>query len=1199
MAEPIHHLYRQDNLVDVLRMLAIQQPEKIAVTIGSIAAPTDVTYKGLLERGARAGALISQFSKTGDRVILALPTSVHFLDFFMGCLITKRIPVPLPVEKITSRFSRFSTVMADANPSVLVCESASDFEKICAKDTSNAKLMKSIFVSDLGNNDLETGLDLEHGLGKDITENSIAFIQYTSGSTNNPKGVVLTHKNVVANIRMILEAMKVTAIDRIVSWLPLHHDMGLIGMFLAPLCAGAWTRIYPYQEFARHPLSWLKECAARQATLSGAPNFAFDVLNDQILQREVNLDMANIRLLYSGSERIAPGAIQRFFKCLESTGLNAKAFFPCYGLAEASLLVSGSFVHPEALSSQTTHPTCGTIANGLTVTIKDEKDERLAPHEIGRIFVSGPSISHGYWSDLAKTINDGDMDHALAQQTRALDTGDLGYVLGGELFVAGRVKDLIKVRGKNIYPDDVEALVEQESIWFPPGGVVAASTSSGENETMTIVAEVRREKRRDNLSIASTAIYDTLSSLGLAPDRVVLVGPLDLPKTSSGKKQRRLTAELLRTQKLEILWDSNNATAQTVSARVETSKKSDLIPIFEELTDWATKINFNLADERRTFPANFLLHAHQIGLLGLLVPKEHGGLGLDSSQFAEMGRRLGQVDFSLAAMIGNHNTIGILPIVESKVHPARESILKEIVQRGKIVAFAITEPSAGSNPRAMTTTATPASNGFSLTGEKVWIGNGNIADYVNLFVKEFDSKGNEIGISAFLLDRRKHRYEVSEEQLTFGLKAMPQTRLILRDVTVGDEDRLSDPGKGLAMAFNAMEYTRFALAATSVGAVESALQICEAFISERTIWTGPHTQNQNTLRVLWRTKIKKDALWSLVKRIGESHSDKSKMPTDLSLLFKILAGEWTFSSVDDLLQMCGGRGYTEPFGLARIQRDVRVIRIFEGPTEAMAFQLGSAILRKPDTIDNIQSVLGFQSNRLKNSLTQLTKSDNQTYNSSQTFAIDVGIRISELIGYESLIAELAAGDPRATVANHLADTIVAAISALPLDSHLKYPELKLEGSGLKAHSVQQHYDSWVGTNVGTKHDKSSELRETARSKVEPTQDRHQELPASTSNNLLDLIDLRLDLTNWLKTHRRLSTVDPATPLTSYGVDSLLGYELLCYVEDTFGVTLPEAIIANRPSINDLAEKIIASSSIKKNTQSTRETAATSVGRTKS
>lgn len=1157
MSAGLKVLYRSTNFVDVLRDFRDLKPDHVVMTVAENHAQTDYTYAKLWSKATACAKKIAALTARGDRVLLPMSTSPEFVESFFGCVLSGRIPVPLPVEKADSQFSRIEGVLADCRPALAIFKSRTDLENIARKLNG---IQAFAFA------DLPTPKETAEAV-ETPNPNQVMFIQYTSGSTARPKGVVLTHANVLANLRMIQQGMQTPESERSVSWLPLHHDMGLVGNVLLLVSMGAFTYVYPYQEFARNPLSWLEAISKQRGTVAGCPNFGYDAVLKR-LDKSPGYDLSSIRLMYCGSERIAPRVISSFFESLAPNGLKPSTFFPCYGLAEASLYVSGAFEDPFKLSvlqsGKNAYPLCGFVAPGLMLRICDQAGRVLSPDEVGEIEISGASVSVGYWKEIEPLVHAGEFK---GQGPSFLKTGDLGCLHQNQVVITGRAKDVIKIRGRNVYPEDLELLIERLTEWFGPNAVaVTRGAKVGEeSEGITVFAEVLRNRRAGPFDSMLESIQQNLADADVRCERLIVLSPGSLPKTSSGKKQRSRTAKLFEEGSLKVLWDSAPEPSTETGERAVEER-------LEHLQAYVKSLNLVLSDERRSFPADFVNQLRRADVLGMLIPKEFGGAGLTHEQFAKIAVGIGQLDLTLASFVGIQNTIGTLPILHSSVYGERQSVLEDIARNGAITAFAITEPSAGSNPRAMEASARNQDGKLTLSGEKIWIGNAEFAQYICLFIKEVASDGKDLGVSAFLLRSDRHQFRVSEEQLTVGLRSMPQNRVLLDGCQLDERDRLTEAGDGLKLAFLAMEYARFGLAGMAVGGMRSVAQKSFAYAQSREIWTGSLADNAYFQETMGDINLRADCLEALVSSCAERLNKSGNLPAVASLSAKILCGEWGFAACDQALQFTGGRGYTETFGLGRVWRDARILRIFEGPTETMAYQLGGMILREFDQMSEITGQALAQTFSEFKSLVDNARSQVGGTLAHESLTVHVGQCAAKLIAMSAYVRRNAkmAGSLERLAMLEIKDLEQRIARATWFRAHRD--ALTVVPHPLTRVPSRVMYDSWAGEASVANHSLPiSAVPQTAPAVLQADKATVPTTSAAVKTHASD--EIRADLHRWLTTFTRVKQISDDVSLASYGVDSLLAYELLCFVEEQYGVTLPETIITKKPSINDILTTI--------------------------
>ncbi len=517
----------------------------------------EVILFGALWRNAKAVArsLWARGIRSGDTIALMLRTEEAFFSVFMGSLLAGAIPVPIypPVrlDRIREYGERQVRILKNAEArAIITFQSASALTRLLKPRIPSLDAV--LTPEDLAPRPLrgeEEDDDFQIGSPSDA-----ALIQYTSGSTGNPKGVLLTHANLLANIRAVGTAIAVRPDDVGVSWLPLYHDMGLIGSWLFCLYYGIPVTFLPPLAFLSRPERWLWAIHDRRATLSPAPNFAYELCARKIADAKLSgLDLSSWRIAFNGAEPVSPATIERFTARFGSYGFREEALLPVYGLAESSVaLTVPSLGRPARIDRIAREPfeksglvrpasspdipsirfvSCGRPLQGHTVRIVNDADLAVDEGVEGRIEFKGPSMMAGYYRNAeasAEVMRDG-----------WIDTGDLGYLSDGELFITGRRKDIILKAGRNVYPQEIEE-VAGNIPGIRRGFVAAFGVPDADlgTERLVVVAETRetREKEKDRLSAAVTERVS--EAVGIPPDVVVLAAPGSVSKTSSGKIRR-------------------------------------------------------------------------------------------------------------------------------------------------------------------------------------------------------------------------------------------------------------------------------------------------------------------------------------------------------------------------------------------------------------------------------------------------------------------------------------------------------------------------------------------------------------------------------------------------------------------------------------------------------------------------------------
>ncbi|WNG57427.1 amino acid adenylation domain-containing protein [Archangium gephyra] len=546
-------------LVDILRTRATQTPDRTAYTflMDGESEAVSLTYAELDRRARAIAANLQVAGAAGERALLLFPPGLEYVAAFWGCLYAGAMAVPAyPPDpmRLGRTLPRLQAIIADSRTRVaLTTRAILDFSEMVFAEAPELRALNWVATDEVS----ASGEDAWRAPGLD--RSTLAFLQYTSGSTSTPKGVMLTHGNLLENERMIQSAFEHDERSIVVGWLPLYHDMGLIGNMLQPLYLGVPCVLMSPMDFLQKPLRWLQAISTYRATTSGGPNFAYDLCVRKISPAErETLDLRSWTLAFSGAEPVRRDTLDRFVEAFGPCGFRREAFYPCYGLAEATLIVSGGRkaepplvrgFDTRALARDSAVPSSGPDAQPLVGCGQALPGERIAivdpttlapctPGKVGEIWVAGPHVAQGYWNRPQETeaafrasLPGGDGPY--------LRTGDLGFLDGGELFVTGRLKDLIIIRGANHYPQDIELTMERAHPAVRPGCGAAFAVDANGEEQLVLVAEVdtRREPDTDALG---AALRDAVArGHDLTAYAVVLLPPGSIPKTSSGKIQRR------------------------------------------------------------------------------------------------------------------------------------------------------------------------------------------------------------------------------------------------------------------------------------------------------------------------------------------------------------------------------------------------------------------------------------------------------------------------------------------------------------------------------------------------------------------------------------------------------------------------------------------------------------------------------------
>jgi acyl-CoA synthetase (AMP-forming)/AMP-acid ligase II len=517
-------------LPQILRDRATTQPAQIAYEFlragGEVEA---ITYRQL---AAAACELAGQLREGSGPVLILQVPGLGFITAIWACLLSGRPAIPTypPGAGGPDRAgSRLRSVMADARPVEVIADPFSN-------DLLHAADLALALPTLIAEHD-PAAVEPAPTQAIEITSpaaGDVAIVQYTSGSTGQPKGVMLTHGNLIANIQAISDVLELNSSSRSASWLPPYHDMGLIGCILTPVYAGFPIRLMSPLDFLKSPLTWLRQISEIRATVTGGPNFAYDLCVRRARGSGLgDIDLSSWSVAFNGAEPVRPETLQRFAQRFAGNGFRSSAFLPCYGLAEATLIVSGRHRDPASdrpSPGQRRHVSCGPAISGSRIAIVADQ-RQLADDEEGEIWVSGPCVTAGYWHG-----GDEELFGELAG-SRFLRTGDLGYLHDGELYVTGRRADVLVYRGVNYHAQDIEDAAVLDNPDLRP--VAAAFMVDDPDPAIVLVAEWQHASAQLE-EVGKQLSARVLASLGLRLDTVVLCRPRSIPRTTSGKVQRRL-----------------------------------------------------------------------------------------------------------------------------------------------------------------------------------------------------------------------------------------------------------------------------------------------------------------------------------------------------------------------------------------------------------------------------------------------------------------------------------------------------------------------------------------------------------------------------------------------------------------------------------------------------------------------------------
>ncbi|MDO5977225.1 non-ribosomal peptide synthetase/type I polyketide synthase, partial [Flavivirga jejuensis] len=611
------------------------------------------TYQDLHDNATRIASHILEKVTPGERVLLLYPSGLDFIDAFLGCLLAGVIAVPAFPPQGKRRISRLENVVADCKATLILTT-----EKIHVK---SVKWFDNEVFSDL--DWLQTDM-LSHCMGKDfpvILPQDTAFLQYTSGSTGDPKGVMVRHSNIVHNNKLIKNCFHHNPETIGVSWLPIYHDMGLIGNILQALYVGFEMIIMPPTAFIQKPIRWLKTISNYKATYSGGPNFAYDLCVHQIKEEDfIGLDLSSWQVAYNGSEPIRPETIDSFVTNFSSVGFKKTYLAPCYGMAETTLVVSSCAFNsiPKTLlldkedfrlgkvklseKENTISNTMKFMGNGpvledLKIKIVNPDTYRVCEkNEIGEIWISGDSVTQGYWGREELTIDvfRAQIHYANGRVNKKegyyLRTGDMGFIQNKELYITGRLKEMMIINGVNYFPQDLERTIQDSHIDLQINAGSAFTILIKDKQELIVVQEIKRTSIRnyDFETIKKDIIESVFEVHGLPVYAIVLVRPGRIPKTSSGKIQRLIAKSSYEADTFEGVLEAWNMgmhleknekeSFQIKKSYQKTIKNKELIKWLKKTISDELQIKHSAVNLDKSFAVLGMTSLQSIRLSGLL-----------------------------------------------------------------------------------------------------------------------------------------------------------------------------------------------------------------------------------------------------------------------------------------------------------------------------------------------------------------------------------------------------------------------------------------------------------------------------------------------------------------------------------------------------------------------------------------------------
>ncbi|MEB5477839.1 AMP-binding protein [Acinetobacter pollinis] len=1171
------------NIIEVLSQHSLNQPDKIAFFYHDNIDKTKinkVTYRELFDLVMTVGCSLNEHISFGDKVALTLSNSIEYIVAFLSVQSLGGIPVSLTSPtKQDKKAERLRIILDDCQSILSIVDDLFDHKEFLNSYLSIENLLAS--KKKMSINDVKT--------------NNISFLQYTSGSTSNPKGVVITQKNLYSNHLQIKEAFKTSSSTIYGTWLPIFHDMGLIGKVLHPIFDGSSVHAIRPETFLRNPRSWLKMISDNDVELSAAPNFAYEYCTKRVKDFS-DLDLSSWKLALNGSEPVCYKTMVDFSQKFTGNGFKYNFFYPVYGLAEATLFVSSRKSHEkinilnidlDALKTNlvkeadiyNTNMSRELVSLGrhwganTNIIIWNEKENRLCRNdEVGQIIISGENCSTSYFNNNI-SILDLNLKSAKLDLVNPIRTGDLGFLKDNELYITGREKELIIIRGKNIYPEDIEKEAQRiNSIFVEHGGAAFDIERDGVQEIILIQEINKKDTSFDDQKKLESLIKKNISEkLGIALSKVVLIRKGKLPKTTSGKIARN---------KARNNFLAHNYNIQQFNDNMNTSSFKDMSLWLQE--DFP-KFDFRMFDERRCITPNLILALGNKGFFGMTafdVKEENKKLSI--SQTMDCIRKISSVDLTCAAMVGIHNGLVLSPIQKFGSTFQKEKWLYDLSKGRVLGAFALTESTSGSDPRSLQSKAyKKEKNKWIISGEKIWIGSAGWSEIIIFFAQSYDENDIYLGITAFLVPTNLPGFRQGDETLTLGMRGIIQNSLILDNVEVDDKYVLGRVGEGFLVAESTLNFSRLGVACMALGSMQRSLDLLIRYSSKREILGGLLIDHPLVSYRIFETKVYIQAIESIINNISMTLDLHKDVPNELLSLIKAISSELCWVSIDSLMQFFGGRGYDEANSIPQIFRDSRLLRIFEGSSEALFEYVGQSLMSKEsrlitfleqdDSFKFLDSKLCQIKDKINKNLENKTNKERKKLNKLANYTLGLSfsylllnqsyqkINVSESL---SLRAEsLFAHKIRIVLESYRekSDYIIYSEEYIitkgllefegnlpdwqPKASKIKnYPNIEITGNFIQQNKALMSQEKNISEDIGKK---------------------------------LDIYQIQLWILNWIKSKKNISgDIEFDQSFFELGVDSLDAAELAYALESHFNIKVDPTVLWEFPTINELSNHIL-------------------------
>ncbi len=951
---------RASNVVALLREHAATAATRAAVC--HVADPSSgnsgavLTYEQLDREARRVACWLRERCPAGTRVLLAYPTGAQFAAALLGCWYAGAVAVPVPLpDRYTHQRRRLTGVARNCEADAVLTDAGhlADVAAWVAGDLPGARCEAT---------DRPELADPDGWTMPRLSADTTALLQYTSGSTGSPKGVMISHANLLDNGHHVLRLFGVQEPVRMGGWLPLYHDLGLAQLLL-PLYLGGTSVLMDPVTFLKRPHRWLSMIDEYDLVMSGGPNFAYERCCDRVTDEQIaQLDLSRWRVAINGAEPVRAATLTRFAKRFAPAGFRSDAMAPGFGMAEATLLVAASAgrepvvrtVDAAALQANRLAPaipdrpsrtlvSCGSPL-GIEVQVVDPSTRRpVTDGQVGEIWLRGASVTRGYWGDEQET--------ARACRARTADdtgqylrTGDLGAIDDGELFITGRLKETIVIRGRNLYPHDIEAEVRAHHSELGEVGAAFTVTGGDTEELLVLTHEIRGRPSREALAALATAITRTVwRCFGLRVDGLLLLRPGAVRRTTSGKVERAAMRGLLRDGGLEPLHQEvSDELAAVLAERTAVHRDASLARLDRTIRShqqpggaFAAATLAEL-DRREQFPEAACAVLDDAGMARHYVPARYDGALTDFAESMRLLRRVAREDLTVAVAHGK-TFLGAAPVWVAG-SDAQARWLAAQVRPGAVVSWGLTERHHGSDLLAGEVTATRVGDTWRLDGEK-WPINNATRGRMCCVLARTDPAGGPRGFSLFLVDKQRldpGMYRHLPKAATHGIRGADISGIAYEGARLDASALVGPVGSGVETVLKTLQLTRTVCAALSLGAGDRALELAGAFVAGR---------RQRGRALLELPQVR--------RMLGEAHAGLlladatstvagravTALPAELSVVSavaKAFAPTVVQQALDQFAELMGLRAFLADGhadgAFAKLERDHRIVAIFDGST---------------------------------------------------------------------------------------------------------------------------------------------------------------------------------------------------------------------------------------------------------------------------